>query len=44
MAIKMAALSSIAVIAIDGYSNQKDATAGFALAVARGTLTNGLTA
>lgn len=40
----MAALSSIAAIAIHGFFNPRDATAGYALAVARGTLTNGLIA
>ena len=41
MAIRMAVLSSIAFIAIHGYSNPKGVTAGYALAVARGTQTNG---
>lgn len=44
MAIKMVALSSIAAIAIHGFFNPKDATAEYALAVARDTQTNGLIA
>lgn len=43
MALKTAALFSSVLIAIHGYSNLKDATAEYALAVARGTQTNGLT-
>ena len=44
MAIKMAALFSIASNVMSMFFNLKDATAGYALAVARDTQTNGLTA
>ena len=44
MGIRMAVLYSIAAIAIHGFSNPEDATAGYALAVAKGTQTNGRTA
>jgi hypothetical protein len=44
MAVKMAALCSIAAIAIHGFFNPGDVTAEYALAVARGTQTNGHTA
>ena len=38
----MAVLSSSVLIAIHGFFNLRDATAEYALAVARGTQTNGL--
>jgi len=44
MAIKTAALSSTALIAIHGFFSLRGATAGYALAAARGTQTNGLIA
>lgn len=44
MAITTAVLSSTASIAINGYLFQKAVTAGFALAAARDTQTNGLIA
>ena len=44
MAVVMAASSSIVSTAMNGYSSQKDVIAGYALAVARDTQTNGLIA